>query len=385
LDLLVKEDITLQIQERYDLTRVINAAGTFTPLGVSRSSAQVGRTVAEALSEFFVMDELQEVAGAAIARMSGAQAGAVTHCVAAGITLSVAAAMAGSDPDRVAALPDTSGLPNRVVLPAGHAVDYGHSILQDVRLAGATPVIAGSDERCSIADIEAALAHPQTACLLLMSSRLVRGEPIDLSKAVAAAHHRGVPAIIDGAAQDMRVRELVATGADLVLVSAHKYLASPTAGLVIGSRALVRAVRAHEKGIGRAMKPSKEGICGVLVAIEERDSLDLAAWRQMQEDKVAFFVEQTNELPGVSAAAVADSAGMPFSRAHLEIDPARSGRDAAALAHALKSKSPSIRVMEHGLGDGRLILELVPLDKAELETVIARLTEALVVRDVGLS
>ncbi len=324
------------------------------------------------------MDELQDAAGAALARMTGAQAGAVTHCVAAGITLSVAAAMAGSDPERVAALPDTSGLPSKVVLPAGHTVDYGHSILQDVRLAGATPVIAGAGERCAIADIDAELAHPQTACLLLVSSRLVRGEPVDLSEAVAAAHRRGVPAIIDGAAQDMRVRELVATGADLVLVSAHKYLASPTAGLVIGTRELVAAVRAHEKGIGRSMKPSKEGICGVLAAIEERDSLDVAAWRQTQEDKVAFFVERTNGLPGVSAAAVADSAGMPFTRAYLEIDSAQTGRDAAAIARALKSGSPSIWTIEHGLGDGQLILELVSLDRAEIETVIARLTEIIV-------
>lgn len=365
------------IHETHHLTPVINAAGTFTPLGVSRSAPAVARAVAEALSEFFVVDELHDVAGAAIARWSGAEAGAVTHCVAAGITLAVAAAMVGGAPERVAAFPDIAGGPDRVVLPAGHAVDYGHPILQDLRLAGAVPVLAGTDGRCTIADLEDRLDAPGTACLLLVSSRLVRGEPVDLAEAVAAVHRRGLPAIIDGAAQDLRVRALLATGADLVLVSAQKYLAAPTAGLVIGKREWVAAVRAHEKGIGRAMKPSKEAICGVLAAIEEREALDQSAWRTRQEDKVARFVARMTRLPGVAAAAIADPAGMPFPRARLTLDPDRAGMDAAALAGALRAGTPTIRVMEHALGEGHIVLELVPLHDEEIESIVARVAAVL--------
>ncbi|MEV7192750.1 aminotransferase class V-fold PLP-dependent enzyme [Streptomyces sp. NPDC093510] len=76
-------------------------------------------------------------------------------------------------------------------------------------------------------DLEDALAHPDTACLLLVSSRLVRGADVPLAEAVAAAHRRGVPAVVDGAAQDLRIGELPATGADLVLVSGQKYLGPP--------------------------------------------------------------------------------------------------------------------------------------------------------------
>ena len=130
------------LHERFGLTRVINAAGTFTPVGVSRSSEAVARTTAEALGEFLVIEELQAAADRALARHTGAEAGAVTHCVAAGITQAIAAAMTGSDPERVAALPDTNGMADRVVIPAGHAVDYGHPILTDIRLAGARPVAA---------------------------------------------------------------------------------------------------------------------------------------------------------------------------------------------------------------------------------------------------
>jgi L-seryl-tRNA(Ser) seleniumtransferase len=367
----------MEIHDRYRLTPVINAAGTYTPLGVSRSSERVSAAAAAALREFFVIDELQAAASNAIARWSGAEAGAATHCAAAGITLSVAAAMTGDDPERVAVLPDADGMRARVVLPAGHAVNYGHPIAQDVRLAGATPVLAGTQAGCSVAALETALAHPETACLLLVSSRLVRGAPLDLAASVAAAHRRGVPAIIDGAAQDLRVRELLATGADLVVLSAQKYLASPTAGLVVGRKALVAAVRAHEQGIGRAMKATKEAIVGVLAALEERQALDLAAWRAEQRDKVERFVERANALPGVSAAAAPDPAGMPFPRARLAVDPARAGLDAAALARALREGTPSIRVMEHELTAGRLVLELVPLTAEEVDTILARIAASI--------
>ena len=367
----------MKIHDRYALTRVINAAGAFTPLGVSRSSAAVGRAAGEALGEFFVMDELQDAAGAAIARLSGGEAGAVTHCVAAGITLSIAAAMAGGAAARVAALPDTTGMPTRVVIPAGHVIDYGHSILQAIRLAGATPVVAGSERRCTIEDLEAELPHGETACLLLVSSRLTRGEAVDLAGAVAAAHRRGLPAIVDGAAQDLRIAALLATGADLVLVSAQKYLAAPTAGLVIGRADLVAAVRAHEKGIGRAMKASKEAICGVLAAIEERETADPAAWQRAQDEKVAGFVRRAETIPGIAAALVADPTGAPFSRARLTVDPARAGMDAAALAQALRSGTPPVWVMKQGLDEGQVNLELVPLDAGEVETILARLAEIL--------
>ena len=367
----------MTIHDKYELTPVINAAGSFTPLGVSRSSPAVGQATAEALSEFFIIDELQEAASRAIKRLWGAEAGAVTHCVAAGITVSVAAAVAGSAPERVAALPDTTGLPNRVVLPAGHAVNYGRPIVQDIRLAGAEPVLAGTDTECKIEDIEAAISHADTACLLLVSSRLVHGKAVDLAAAVTAAHRRGIPAIVDGAAQDMRINELLAIDPDLLLISAHKYLASPTAGLVIGKAELVAAVRAHEKGIGRGMKPTKEAICGVLAAMEERKRLDLPAWRAIQERKVLGFVRRADALTGVSAHSIPDVAGMPFPRAHLRIDNRQAQCCAPTLAQALKAGKPSIWVMEHKLDDGELVLELVQCTEAEIETILARLKEAL--------
>ncbi len=375
----------LSLHARYGLRPVINACGTFTPLGVSRSPPDVGVAVAQALGEFFVMDELQLVAGQALAAWSGAQDGAVTHCVAAGITMSVAAAMAGEAPDAVAALPDSHGLPSRVVMPAGMAINYGHPIVTDIRLAGATPVLAGTELQCSLQALEQALAQEGVACLLLVSSRLVRGSFPDLASAVALAHRRGVPVIIDGAAQDMRLPELLASGADAVLASAHKYLAAPTAGVVVGTAPFVRAFRAQERGIGRAMKASKEAIVGVLAALELRQALDLPAWRAAQQHKVDGFIERVAAIAGLRAAAQPDAAGLPFARVCLQVDAAtQAGWSAEALVRTLRGATPAVRVMEHAVAQGQLVLELVPLRQYELDEIIRQLTAARSAFDASL-
>jgi hypothetical protein len=56
----------MTLHDRYGLSRVVNAAGSFTPLGVSRSSAGVGRAAGDALTQFFVVDQLQDALNAAI-------------------------------------------------------------------------------------------------------------------------------------------------------------------------------------------------------------------------------------------------------------------------------------------------------------------------------
>jgi seryl-tRNA(Sec) selenium transferase len=171
--------------------------------------------------------------------------------------------------------------------------------------------------------------------------------------------------------------QLLATGADLVLVSAHKYLMSPTAGLVIGRHNLVEAVRAQQKGIGRAMKPSKEAIIGVLTAIDERQQLDLPKWRETEDRKVLAFIDRAGKINGLAARSERDPAGMPFSRVYLTVDGARARLGANALADALRSGAPSIWVMEHRLPHSELVFELVQVSESELETILIRLADLL--------
>lgn len=363
------------LHTRYGLTPVINAAGSFTPLGVSRSSAHVAHSAAAALQSFFVMNELQALASKRLSAYCGCEAAAVTHCVSAAITQAVAACIAGTDAEAIGNLPDAKGRANAVVIPAGHCVNYGHPLVNDIRLAGATVIQAGTREACSLHDIEQALDQPGVCCLLLVSSRLTTFQDLDMRGAVTAARNRGIPVVIDGAAQDMRIPELLGTGADAVLISAHKYLASPTAGLVLGTRTFVECFRAQEAGIGRAMKPSKEAIVGVLAALEERQAMDPVAWRQQQDKKVVTAVALLGACPGIQANAEPDPVGMPFQRVRIQI--LKGAAVARAVAQTLKAGSPSIWVMEHQLDQGAILLELVALSEEEVQQLVEAIGSAL--------
>ncbi|MBA4265752.1 MAG: threonine aldolase [Comamonadaceae bacterium] len=357
------------------MTPVINAAGSFTPLGVSRSSFQVAQSAAKALQSFFVINELQALASERLSTFCGCEAAAVTHCVSAAITQAVAACIAGTDPDAVAALPDPQGRANAVVIPEVHCVNYGHPLTTDIRLAGATVIRAGGEDACSLRDIEKALDQPGVCCLLLVSSRLTTIQDLDMRGAVGAARRRGIPVVIDGAAQDMRIGDLLGTGADAVLVSAHKYMASPTAGLVLGTRAFVERFRAQEVGVGRAMKPSKEAIVGVLAALEERQAQDPHAWRQEQDRKVAMAVALLGHCPGIHATAEPDPVGMPFQRVRVRF--LKGANVARTVVQNLKAGRPSIWVMEHQLDQGVIMLELVALTEDEIRQVIEAIRFAL--------
>lgn len=357
------------------LDRVLNAAGTFTTVGVSRSSPGVAQAAAWALQRHLVIDELQDLVSRELAAFSGAAAGTVVHCAAAGITLSVAAAMTGTDPARVARLPDATGMRGRVVVPAPHLVEYGHPLATDIRLAGAQVHACGEPDRCTVEAIVPALALPDVACLLLVSSRLTRDPAFDYAAACAAARAAGVPVIIDGAAQDLRVRELMALAPAALVLSAHKYLASPTAGVVVGEPAFIDAVRLQQRGIGRAMKPSKEAIVGVLMALHERRGLDLDAWREAQWAKARWIVQALDGQGGAVASVVPDPAGAPLPRVRLQLP---GGADEARrIVLRLKHRDPQIWVMEHGVPQGLLTIEAVGLNAAEVEALIDALRRAL--------
>lgn len=360
----------MNLFEKYGLSKVINARGTFTPLGVSRSSAKVQQAVAESLGEFFIIDELLDVLSQKVADLFDVDGGTITHCTAASITLAVAAAVSGDDPQKIALLPDTSNMKNEVVLPATHAVNFGQPIVQAIRLSGATLVLAGSEDKCILEEIERTLNHKKTACLLLVSSFLTKGDPLDFKAAVKMAHAKGIPVIIDGAAQDMRVRELLATEADLVLVSAQKYLSAPTAGLVIGKSDLVKAVRGQFSGIGRAMKPTKESLIGVLAALEEREQLDFSKWNQEQLEKVSLFANKLKGYQGVDTSLAPDPAGAPVTRIDININADKFGISATELAEELKKHQSSIWLSDQNSQNGQLTVELIAVNDKEIEVIL---------------
>ena len=358
----------MNLHQKYGLRRVINACGKMTHLGGAIVLPEIAAAAAESMRHFFVLDELQAAAGRAIAAASGAESGCVTACSAAGITLGVGASMTGANLPKVLQLPDTTGLRDRVLIQKGHCVNYGQPVTQAIRLAGARPVELGSVNRCTEAELVEGLAgEGVTAVLHIESFHTVRFGWVPLPRVVALAHEHGVPVIVDGAAQDMRLRELIATGADLVITSGHKFLCSTTGGIVAGRKALVDAVYLQNRGIGRPMKAGKEAITGAMAALEYRESQDVAAWTAEQDRRVRRILDRLAPVPGLALSVDPDANGCPFSRARLTPDPDTTGHTAASLSEALAEGDPTVVARAHHVDQGYIFLDAIEMTDEEID------------------
>ncbi|MCH8841108.1 MAG: hypothetical protein IH831_10665, partial [Planctomycetes bacterium] len=140
--------------------------------------------------------------------------------------------------------------------------------------------------------------------IFLLGIGLHLGE--SLGQLVPLAGELGVPVLVDAAAQDHRFRELVASGADLLIPSAHKYPCATTGGIVAGRKDLVDAVYLQNRGIGRGMKAGKEAIVGAMAALEYRMGEDVAAWTAEQDRKVKRILEHLAGVPGLELGVDAD-------------------------------------------------------------------------------
>jgi D-glucosaminate-6-phosphate ammonia-lyase len=363
------------LHAKYGLTPVINLSGPLTMYGTSISSDAVVTAAAEGLRHHWDMDQLFGVAGDLVARWSSAEAGTLTACSASGITLTVAACMTGTDMGRVHQLPDHSGMKHEVVIQKGHAVNFGAPIEQMIRLAGATVREVGTVNRTTPAQIRHALGPDTVAAMFVVSHHTTLYGYVQLEEFVEICHAEGVPVIIDAAAQDHQIERLVASGADLIVLSVQKYLSGPTGGIVCGRRDLVDAVYMQNQGIGRGMKIGKEGIFGTMACLEDRLATDLAEWASEQRSKAAYLAEQLGEIDGVRIFLEIDKVGQPVTRVRLEIDPVVAGFDAAWMCAEMQKGSPSIKPRAHHTDEGWFYLEPTHITSQEMDHTASRLRE----------
>lgn len=365
----------LDLHETHNLTRVINLSGPLTMYGTSISSEAVAEAAAEGLRHHWEMDELFGRAGEQIARWSGTEAGTLTACSASGVTLSVAACMTGCDAGYIGQLPDTTGLKNEIVLQKGHAVNFGAPLEQMIRLAGATVREVGTINKTTPVQIEHALGPQTAAAMFVVSHHTTRFGFVQLNEFVSLCHAHDIPVIVDAAAQDHQIERLVASGADLIVLSVQKYLAGPTGGIVCGRRDLVEAVYLQNGGIGRGMKIGKEGVFGTMVCLQERMETSLDDWAEQQAAKARYLAEQLEGLTGVAISLERDLVGQPVTRVRLAVDPQRAGLDAAELCARLQDGNPSIKPRAHHTDEGWFYLEPNHVTQAEMDLTAERFRE----------
>jgi D-glucosaminate-6-phosphate ammonia-lyase len=356
------------IRPRLGLRSVINVSGTMTSLGASIVVPEAVQMVEGVLTEFVEINELHRRASEAIVRATGSEAGCITASCSAGVTISAAGCMTGADLARIEQLPDTTGMKNEVAIQVGHMVHYGAPIEQAIRLTGARVIPVGQSTYARPYHLAGKLTERTAAAVYVVSHHAVHYGQIELSEFCAVSHAQGVPVIVD-AASEYDLRGFLASGADLVVYSAHKFLGGPTAGIVAGRKPLVRAAFLQNCGIGRGMKVGKEGIAGAIAALDAWASRDHAALRSREEGYLKLWLERFSEVPGLRAVIVPDPTGNPLDRLKLEVIPSEAATTAWALSDALAAGSPPVIVRDHEVEHGYIYLDPCNLHPGEAEVV----------------
>ncbi|MEO8657765.1 MAG: aminotransferase class V-fold PLP-dependent enzyme [Bryobacteraceae bacterium] len=279
------------IYRRIGVRPFINARGTWTYLSGSLELPEVRRAVDAAAHQFVDMFELQRGAGRKLAQLSGAESGMVTSGSAGAMAAATAACVAGKDPARIWALPDTTGMKNEVVMVGGRT-----PFDSAIRLVGVKLVLTHG-----VDDLQPAITS-QTA----MIYTTLRDERLE--KIVAIAKAAQVPVLLDDAAGIPPLENLsrpAKLGVDLYCFSGGKGLRGPQcAGVLLGRADLIEAALANcspwEGAVCRAMKVGKEEIMGMLAAIEAWQHLDLAALNREWNRKVERIARMVETVSGVS-------------------------------------------------------------------------------------
>jgi L-seryl-tRNA(Ser) seleniumtransferase len=364
--------------------RIINAYGTNTRLSGGMMAPEVVAAMAEAARTCFEMADVQAAASRAIGEATGAEAGIVTAGAAAALMLGAAACIARLDPAAMNRLPDTDGLPNEFIVSRSQRNMYDRAL----RIAGARIIEVGIPDRLSGPGVRDASAGeiadaitPRTAAVFHLAGETA--EP-PLEDVVRVAHARGVPVLVDAAAQlppASNLRRFIEQGADLVCFSGGKAIGGPQAsGILAGRRDLVSSALVQmldldvpeqqfvappefaplgqlrflpHHGIGRVAKVGKEEVAGLVVALR----------RFVAEVPTARWMARLRALDVPGAVLVADGAkpGLPL----LELRFA--DRAAAERAEAaLRAREPAVHVDASRIRRGVLAVNPIALDDADL-------------------
>jgi uncharacterized pyridoxal phosphate-dependent enzyme len=284
---------TTSVSAQLGLGSVINASGTVTVLGGSIMPADVVLAMNEAAKSYVDLPLLLERAGSYLAERIGVPGAFISSGAAGGIAVATAAVLSGGERERAWDLPRTNGRPNEIVVLKTGQPNYMH---QAAEMVGGRLVEVGEPGAATLDDFAAAIG-PQTAAILYVyvyveATLATAGARAATLRAVAeVAHARGIPVIVDAAAElppREKLRRFHREGGDLVVFSGGKGICGPQAtGLVAGRADLVAACLLNSNpnsSVGRGMKVGKEEIAGLVRAVEiflERDETAvLAEWRR---------------------------------------------------------------------------------------------------------
>lgn len=354
------------IYEKYQLKQVINASGRMTILGVSTPNQKVVEAVNDGLNHYFEMKDLVNKTGQYIAKLLQAEDSVIVSSASAGIAQSIAAMITRGDHELVLNLYQSEKyVPREIIIPKGHNVNFGAPVGTMITLGGGIVVEAGYANECSAAQLEMLINEDTAAILYVKSHHCVQKSMLSVEEVVAVAKRHALPLIIDAAAEEDLLAYYKA-GADLVIYSGGKAIEGPTSGLVVGKAHAIAWVKQQSEGIGRAMKIGKENILGLTKAIELYLTAEKESGQQMVT-KMTPFIDNMNQLKGVTANVVWDSAGRDIARTEIAFDKHILGRPARDIIHAMRQGDTAIYFREYKLNEGKVEVDVRSVSNEQLE------------------
>ena len=327
---------TLNGYERVGVRPLINARGTWTYLSGSLMFPEVRAAMDAASRQFVDILELQAAVGRKLASLSGAEAAMVTSGSAGAMAAATAACIAGSDPERIWRLPDTTGLKSQVVMLGGrNAFDSA------IRLAGGKLVIANTlDELPSNLNDQTAMVY-------------TTWRDDNLAKALELTRRAKVPLLLDDAAGIPPFENLsryARMGVDLYCFSGGKGMRGPqSAGILLGRKDLITAAvhnyNPYEGAICRPMKVGKEEMMGMLAAVEVWQKLDLNALNREWNVRVQRIAKLAETVPGVSTKIYIPEEGNSYPTLRVNWDQNQFGLTVAECDQQLREGSPRIEAL----------------------------------------
>ena len=336
---------TAEGEDYYDklgVTKIINAAGTYTALTASIMPPSVQAAVARAAKYPVRLPELQRAAGEYLAKVLHAEAALVTAGAASALTLGTAAAMSVGNRSAVHNMPtDLAGLKTEVIVQKTHRYDYDHAL-----------------RNCGVRFVEVETMEQYEAAfndhtLMTHFFNAAEGGQIGREDWVRVAHAHGVPCFNDAAADVPPISNLwnyTKMGFDLVTFSGGKGIRGPqNAGLLLGRKDLIAAAAQNNNpnsdSIGRGMKVSKEQIVGMVAAVDWFLSQTDAGMETEFRKRAERIAAQLKSIPTLqSSVTIPATAANAVPHLLIRYDQARVKIAPREVAAELRKGTPSIEL-----------------------------------------
>jgi L-seryl-tRNA(Ser) seleniumtransferase len=334
--------------DKLGVTKIINAAGTYTTLTAACMPPEVLAAVQKAALHPVRLHDLQRKAGEYIARRLKCEGAVVTSGASGAITLAAAACLQYANNIDILDMPQAiDGKKNQVIVQRAHRYEYDRAMY----LCGArvTEVVTLDDYRRACGAGNAVMTNffngAEDEDGIAGSAQIGREEWLRV------AHEHNIPCLLDAAADMPPISNLwkyTGMGFDLVTFSGGKGIRGPqNAGLLLGRKALTDL--AHENnnpgdGIGRGMKVAKEQIVGMVAAVDWVLSHTEESMQGDYQKRADLIADAVKGIPSVRTETVVPKIANHVPHLLIRFDPAVTVITTGQIVEALRKGTPSIEL-----------------------------------------